>query len=347
MLCLHCKFKYNEAIVIRHTEAYEAGGDDVDFVTGLIDDSNRYFNERYVFGTANGTTTDVAAVTDDVIINLTDTTGFVQYERVAVELDNGNRHTTFIKEIDVGVSITLAHGISSAVGVGNNVVSASQLEGTTDGTLEEDFKDVRADDVVADSEDLLEVGYDFEGDRFPYTGLYEPRSRMSALMSRYRQDRASANLTITNVTQDAESVVTVSGMEDVLPFDTIFITGVVGMTELNNGIYYVGVVDGSTFELWSFPDAQHVDTSGFTAYTSGGLCIKQDANAYQGVLNVDGLPLVISDNDEFAHLLQAYSYQLAVILGNDGGQTDLIKQISVADNTQAAMDAISDTRDTH
>lgn len=347
MLCLHCKFKYNTAVVVRHSETYETGGDDVDFVTGLIDDTNRYFYERYDYGTANGTTIDVAAVTADTVINVADTTDFVQYDSISIELDNGNRHVTFIKEIDVGVSVTIAHGLTSAAAVGNNVVTASQLENTTDGTLAEDFKVVKAEEILSHSEELLEVGYDFEGDRFPYTGNFEPRTRMAALMSRFRQDRTSANLTITNITQDAEPIVTVSSMEDVIPFDTIFITGVVGMTEVNNRLFYVGTVSGNTFELWGFPDAQHVDTSGYTAYTSGGTCIKQEANAYQGILNVDGIPYVIADNDDFAHHLQAYSYQLSHILGNSGGQTDLIQQISEADNTQTAMDTITDNRASH
>ncbi len=46
----------------------------------------------------------------------------------------------------------------------------------------------------------------------------------------------------------------------------IFIDGVLGMTELNSIYYYITVIDDDTFSL------DGVDSTGFTAYVSGGVC---------------------------------------------------------------------------
>lgn len=78
------------------------------------------------------------------------------------------------------------------------------------------------------------------------------------------------DLTITTITQAATGVVTVSDLEDLDNGDKFIIQGVAGMTELNfNGsnIYTVANINVglSTFEI------QGIDTTGFGAYTSGGI----------------------------------------------------------------------------
>lgn len=76
-------------------------------------------------------------------------------------------------------------------------------------------------------------------------------------------------VSITGVTQADPGVVTASshGFSD---GDQVFISGVVGMTELNGRYFTVANKTTHTFELTSQQTGSDVDTSGYTAYSSGG-----------------------------------------------------------------------------
>lgn len=76
------------------------------------------------------------------------------------------------------------------------------------------------------------------------------------------------SLEITGISQNNPAVVTVASIGDLENGDQIVISGVEGMTEVNfNGtnIYTVANIAGSTFEL------QGIDSTGFGAYTDGGV----------------------------------------------------------------------------
>lgn len=76
-----------------------------------------------------------------------------------------------------------------------------------------------------------------------------------------------SDLTITNITQAATAVVTVSAIGDLQNGDLIIISDVVGMTEVNfdgTNIYTVANIAGATFELAG------INSSAFSAYSSGG-----------------------------------------------------------------------------
>lgn len=78
----------------------------------------------------------------------------------------------------------------------------------------------------------------------------------------------ASQLTITGISQASAGVVTVSDIGDLQEGDQLVIQGVSGMTEVNfdgSNIYTAANISGNTFEL------QGVDTSGFGAYTSGGI----------------------------------------------------------------------------
>lgn len=68
--------------------------------------------------------------------------------------------------------------------------------------------------------------------------------------------------TITNITQAANAVVTSSG-HTLTANDTVYISSVGGMTQINGSRYTVLSATGATFTL-------DVTTTGFTAYTTGG-----------------------------------------------------------------------------
>lgn len=73
---------------------------------------------------------------------------------------------------------------------------------------------------------------------------------------------ADSTADISNIAQDASGTVTATG-HGFATGDEIHVAGVNGMTQVNDNVYTITVVDVDTFTLGT-------DTSGFTAYTSGG-----------------------------------------------------------------------------
>lgn len=69
---------------------------------------------------------------------------------------------------------------------------------------------------------------------------------------------------ITGVTQANPAVVTTAAAHTFANGETVTPTGIVGMTELNGNSYVIGNVTATTFELTG------IDSTGFTAYVSGG-----------------------------------------------------------------------------
>lgn len=76
---------------------------------------------------------------------------------------------------------------------------------------------------------------------------------------------AGTNYTITSITQANPAVVTAAG-HDLLNGHIVWLQDVVGMTDVNDRPFVVSGVSGDTFEL------QGVDSTGYSAYTSGGSC---------------------------------------------------------------------------
>ena len=76
---------------------------------------------------------------------------------------------------------------------------------------------------------------------------------------------------ITNVTQANPAVITYSGADNYSNGDEVYISGVVGMTELNGKFYRVANVNtgANTFEITD-TDGVNINSTGFTAYSSGG-----------------------------------------------------------------------------
>jgi len=88
---------------------------------------------------------------------------------------------------------------------------------------------------------------------------------------------SESDLTITGITQANPAVVTVSSIGNLQNGDQIVILDAEGMVEVNfNGsnIYTVANIAGATFEL------QGIDSSAFTAYTTGGTVVFGDVVNY-------------------------------------------------------------------
>ena len=74
----------------------------------------------------------------------------------------------------------------------------------------------------------------------------------------------ASTMAITGASQANPCVITVADTSTLTTGDMIMITAVVGMTELNNKLYKITVINGTTFSLDS------IDSTGYTAYDSAG-----------------------------------------------------------------------------
>lgn len=77
-------------------------------------------------------------------------------------------------------------------------------------------------------------------------------------------DAESPSTALTAITKANPAVVTAAS-HGLVDGDVVKITGVVGMTEVNNGVFAVEYVSGTQFKLVD------TDSSGYGTYTSGGL----------------------------------------------------------------------------
>lgn len=80
----------------------------------------------------------------------------------------------------------------------------------------------------------------------------------------------STTKTITGITQANPGVITTSAVHGLAVEDPIYISSVVGMTELNGSYYWVNSVPSTTTLTLKDADGTVIDTSGFTAYSSAG-----------------------------------------------------------------------------
>jgi hypothetical protein len=77
--------------------------------------------------------------------------------------------------------------------------------------------------------------------------------------------------TVTGITQANPAVVTTSAPHGFADDEAVILTGVVGMTEINGTTYYVkSSPTATTLELEESPAGPDLDSTGFTAYASGG-----------------------------------------------------------------------------
>ena len=78
-------------------------------------------------------------------------------------------------------------------------------------------------------------------------------------------------LTITGISKAEPAVVTVSGSHGLTDGDFVTITDVVGMTQINNGSYYIKSTGATTFELYKDSTLiPKLDSTAFTSWSSGG-----------------------------------------------------------------------------
>ncbi len=76
---------------------------------------------------------------------------------------------------------------------------------------------------------------------------------------------------ISNITQANPGIVTTSFAHGYREGQRIHLKSIGGMTELNNTVARVGDPTSTTFKLKNFDTGANINTTGFTAYTTGGL----------------------------------------------------------------------------
>lgn len=91
---------------------------------------------------------------------------------------------------------------------------------------------------------------------------------------------AGANITITAISAANPPVVTATNT--LAAGDIVIITGVVGMTQVNNRAFVVVSPSGSAFSL------KGIDATGYTAYVSGGTANKQTMTALSQPTQLQG-----------------------------------------------------------
>jgi len=109
------------------------------------------------------------------------------------------------------------------------------------------------------------------------TWFEAPRPRTYAITAVNADDEeeslrglSSRSITITGITQADPAVVTTSEGHGLNNLDEIEISGAVGMTELNGERFEIINIDATSFSLKRL-DGSDVDSTGFTAYASGGV----------------------------------------------------------------------------
>lgn len=105
---------------------------------------------------------------------------------------------------------------------------------------------------------------------------YTSSTQVTATIVRYQMPESIAGetKTISGITQANPGVVTTSTAHGLANGDVVTLESVVGMTEVNNVAFTVANVASTTFEL------SGVDTSGYTAYSSGGSVRFNGATTY-------------------------------------------------------------------
>lgn len=143
-------------------------------------------------------------------------------------------------------------------------------------------------------------------------------------------DAVSPSIAITAITRANPAVVTAAG-HGLVDGDVVKITGVLGMTEVNDDIYIVNQLSSSTFELVD------TDSTGWTAYTSGGHADKAQMSNWCELTGYNRQGGTKTENDASSLCSTAKEYELGL---PDFGTTQLDYHFAPQTAIQIAMAAL-------
>jgi hypothetical protein len=120
-------------------------------------------------------------------------------------------------------------------------------------------------------------------------------------------------LTITGITRASPTIVTVSGSHGLTDGDFVTITGVTGMTQINNGSYYIKSTGASTFTLYTDKTLiPELDSINWTTWASGGT-VESPIKFYKGdriaISGVTGMTQ-LNGNNYYAKPLTYKTFEL-------------------------------------
>ena len=117
---------------------------------------------------------------------------------------------------------------------------------------------------------------------------------------------------ITSITQANPAVVQTTNVHNFTEGTPVTITDVNGMTQLNGNEYYMNVITGTTFSLYADPElTTTVDSTGFGAYTSGGVATGE----YGGATKINELSDAVSDITDFGNSIMIGHNTTGVLTG--------------------------------
>ncbi len=144
-------------------------------------------------------------------------------------------------------------------------------------------------------------------------------------------------LTITGITQANPGVVSYTGT-DPEDGDEYKIESVAGMTEVNDTIFLVEDVVASTSFALHDEDGDEVDTSGYTAYSSGGTATEQiphtDDWDYVYVKPSDCLRVLsVNDDPDAEYMLD----EKGMYYNEDGVEIEYVRNMTTVSNMDASF----------
>ena len=257
------------------------------------------------------------------------TDGFMRvYKDEAIVLEDDSKSITGITQANPGVITSTAHGfangdeifITDVVGmtelngsfflvanVTANTFTLTDIDGaaidtsgftaySSGGTLEKVFEIVSP---YAEA-DLLQLKYAQNADTmYIVHPSYEPYKLTRAdhddwTLTTFTRINDPFSFIISAITQANPGVVTATG-HNFLDGDIIVIRDVVGMTEVNDNRYKVANKTANTFELTDPDTSADINTTGFTAYASGGYVYNEldmpgSCAFYEGRFDYGGTP---------------------------------------------------------
>lgn len=183
------------------------------------------------------------------------------------------------------VNFTASGAIFLEADIGRQIINNSSGETGRASIVSITSTTVAVCDIVEDFTDTNAIASDdWVLDLSPVCDLEFDKSQAGAIAnirSEYTSGSLGDRFTITGITQAAPGVVTTSASHGYAAGDKVLIEDVVGMTQLNGNIYTVGTTTTTTFQLKD-DNNNNVDTSGYTAYSSGGI-----AREYLRNINID------------------------------------------------------------
>lgn len=279
----------------------------IEFVFDTDEAYTLAFTEDYIrFFTNNGIVTETAQ----------DVTNITQADPAVVTYSGADNYSNGDRVIISGVQgmhqVNGREFIVANVNTGNNTFEIQDISGTDiDATsydaytsggevaviyeISSPYKEDDLDDLeYAQTDNILYIVHpDFQPRKLTFTSVANWSIGTFNIVGNPFGTTLSAGVSITDITAADPAVVTTGSSHGLTTGDAVLITGVVGMTEVNNRRYTVTVLNATTFQL------QDYDSTLNDAYTSGGTVAKYTAFSWPSLVTLFEGRLIYAASDSF------------------------------------------------